>query len=758
MAYELLKSKNIELLCVRFQKTLNPNSYNYFIMALKRKSAYFISLLAILLVFLHNPLRADEGMWLISLISRNMEQMQNMGLKLSAEDIYSVNKSCLKDAVVLLDDGSCSAEIISPNGLVLTNHHCAVGDIQLHSSTEHNFLRDGFWAADYESELHIPGKTALILKRVEDVTPRVKELMQRNGDEIDLLENVAEASKTVAEEVMQAEKGVYANVVPMYNNNEFYLFVYNRFLDVRLVGAPPESIGNFGGDVDNWHWPRHTGDFALLRIYASPDGQPAEYSKRNKPYAPKYHFPVSLQGLKEGDFTMVIGYPGLTRRFAPSFHAAHERDVVAPWVERTWGAFIEVVKQAMQEDERVRVNYTDTHDMLVNFWQKDTYQAQSIRRFNVEEIFRQREDSLYQWAMEDPINRMGRVEALKSLDKYFQFLRNNRYEELFRSINTLVQWPSKVSGIIEASSDLVFLMLEEKTSKRKIRWEAKRLAKIKESLFEGFFPQVDQSIYSIGLASLIRNLPYDGVSPLIDDIRKEEHSELIIPLVADYFYHNSIFASPEKYGDFLRKPNVDTLLKDPLLMMYVRLLSFNEMLHDTLAYHKNIYQKSLRDVSSALLEMNQEKLQYPDANSTMRLSYGKVIGYSPRDGVYYRPFTYLKGIIEKENPSQEIFEIPEKLKVLWNRKDFDRYADANGMPVCFITDNDITNGNSGSPVLNANGQLVGVAFDGNYEAMACDFIFEPDVQRTIVTDIRYVLFIIDKFAGAHRLIEEMTIL
>jgi len=716
--------------------------------------------LFIIVIILNSTLnlRADEGMWLISLISKNMEQMQHLGLKLNAEDIYSINNGSLKDAVVLLDDGGCTAEIISPHGLVLTNHHCAVGDIQFHSKPENNLLRDGFWAASYDDELHVPGKTALILKRVEDVTQRVNEIISSEGVEIDFLERVDFAIQKIAKEVEQSEKGVHVNVVQMYNHNQFYLFVYHRFTDVRLVGAPPSSIGNFGGDVDNWRWPRHTGDFALFRIYTSPDGEPADYNKRNKPYNPNHHFPISLQGLNVGDFTMVIGYPGTTHRQASSIHAAHERDVVAPWVDSVWGGFIEVIKNAMQEDEGQRVHYTDTHDMLVNFWQKDTYQAKSMFRFNVVERLKQREDSLLTWCMIDSIDRMTNAEALKSLDEYFSHIQDNRHEELLRSINALLYWPSQVGSIINESSDLILTLLEEKVSKRQVRRESKKLAKQKASLFENFYPQVDQNLYSIAFTSFIQNLSDEELDPLFNEIKQHEYPELLIPILINHFYSNSYFTSPEGFDRFLKKPILDSLVNDPLFMMHIRLEFFLDRVYDSLTHHKNSYQLALRDISKGLLDMNRNKLQYPDANSTMRLSYGKVMGYSPYDGIRYRPFSYLDGVMEKEDSSVEVFEVPKKLKDLWEKKDFGPYSDSSGMPVCFLTDNDITNGNSGSPVLNAHGHLIGVAFDGNYEAMACDFIYEPSMQRTIICDIRYVLFIIDKFAGAQRLIEEMTIL
>jgi V8-like Glu-specific endopeptidase len=712
--------------------------------------------IGMLLTIFSGSLRADEGMWLISLISKNIEEMQRLGLKLTAEDIYSINQSSLKDAVVQLDDGGCSAEIISPMGLVLTNHHCAVADIQHHSSAEKNLLRHGFWASNYEEELHVPGKTALILLRVEDVTERVKSMV--TDDDYGYLEQVANAMAAISSQVAESEKGTHVKVVQMFNYNQFFLFVYHRFTDVRLVGAPPSSIGNFGGDVDNWRWPRHTGDFALFRIYASPDGSPADYSKNNKPYQPKHHFTISLEGLNEGDFTMVIGFPGTTHRYSSSFHAAHERDVVAPWVDNVWGEFIGTIKNAMQTNESIKVGYTDTHDMLVNFWQKDTYQAKSMFRFNVVEHLRQREDSLKAWAASDSMARFIYTKSLFPIESYFRYVQNNQYEQQLRSINALIYWPTQVGDKIYESSDFIMTLINESNSKRKIRKEAKKFSKSVPTLFQNYFPTVDERLYSLALNSFISSLPDDDEDPLFTEIRMHEYPQIIVPILVNHFYQNSYFTSQNNLMNFLKKPVIDSLGSDPLFMLHLKYEYYNEKLQGNISPFKSRYDLAMHDFTKGILEMENDKLHYPDANSTMRLSYGKVIGYSPNDAIHYKPFTYLGGVIEKEDPNVAVFEVPTKLKNLWMENDFGPYANSDGMPVCFITDNDITNGNSGSPVLNANGHLVGVAFDGNYEAMACDFVFEPSIQRTIVADIRYVLFVIDKFAGAKHLIREMTII
>jgi hypothetical protein len=706
------------------------------------------------MLFAPKVCKADEGMWLISLVKQNVEQMQRMGLQLSAEDIYSINSSSLKDAVVMLDDGGCSAEIISPYGLVLTNHHCAVSDIQYHSTASNNLLHDGFWATSHSQELPIPGKTALILQRVEDVTQRILTEVDYNAPDYFL--RVQELGERVSAEVEKREKGTYAMVVPMYSYNRFYLFVYHRFTDVRLVGAPPSSIGNFGGDVDNWRWPRHTGDFALYRIYTSPNGKPAEYSKRNVPYKPRHYFPISLTGVGEDDFTMVVGYPGSTYRHSTSYHALNERDEVAPWVDEVWGSFIASIKEAMQADPEAKVLLTDKHDMLVNFWQKDTYQAQSMHRFDVVSRLKAREDSLLAWG-KNTQNETDYAQVLSDIESYYSMLRHKSYEPIFKSLGSLVHWPVEVGSIIYELYDLIMELVADKPSKRKIRREVKRVRTELPELFKSFNAEVDKKLYSAALISLLRHLPESYDNPILNELMKNDYPEMLMPIVVDYFYERSYFSSPESLSKFLDNPVADSLYSDPLFMLHISYESQLAEIYDELEPLSDYLQRAMRDYTKGLLSMNPEKLHYPDANSTMRFSYGKVVGYTPRDGMRFNTHTYLKGKFEKENHEVEVFRISPLEKMLWEAASFGAYADSVGVPICFITDNDITNGNSGSPVLNAQGHLVGVAFDGNYEAMACDFMYEPHMQRTIVTDIRYVLFVIDKFANAQWLIDEMTI-
>lgn len=691
-------------------------------------------------------------MWLINLITQNMAKMEAMGLKITAEDIYNVNNSSLKDAIVMFDDGSCTGELVSPNGLFLTNHHCGVDAIQSQSTAERNYLKDGFWAKTLKEELNIAGKTASILVRVEDVTDKVFSMVDEKVSNAEYFTQIYQAMDKVAESNRQ---GKYQTVVkPMFNFNNFYLFVYERFLDVRLVGAPPSSIGNFGGDVDNWHWPRHTGDFSMFRIYTAPDGSPAEFSTRNIPYKPKKYLSISLKGVNEGDFAMIIGFPGTTYRYASSFEATHARDVIAPWKEKVWGEMIQIVKDAQSKDPQVKVDYTDKHDYLVNFYQKDTWQAQSMFRFNVVERLKAREDSLKSWASLLPSQRTKYLTAIPQLDDYYKVYRKNKWYEIENSLSALAFYPVDIGKNINACNSLFDAMM----GNGKVKKEARKIKKQLPVIFKNYHIIPDVWLYSTALQSLLQNTSDCPNIPLIQALKEQPRIDVMMPMYAQNFYQRSYFSSPENLKRFLKKPVIDSIVRDPIFM-----LSQNyNLLYDSISRQarpmQNDYDRAMQFYTRGILEMEKNKLHYPDANSTMRLTYGKVIGYKPGDGVAYKPFTSLTGVMEKENPSQDVFIVPARLKQLWQNKDYGIYGKNGEMPVCFLTDNDITGGNSGSPTLDANGNLIGIAFDGNFEAMACDFAFEPAIQRTIIVDIRYVLFVIDKYAGAKRLVDEMKLI
>ena len=712
-----------------------------------KKIVFFISF-----VCFWNISIADEGMWLINLITQNMAQMEARGIKLTAEDIYSINHSSIKDAIVQLDDGSCTAELISAKGLLLTNHHCGIEAIQLHSTPEHNLLKDGFFARSLKEELKIPGKTAMILVNVEEVTSKILNGINEQLSSPDYFNRIYIKMDSLASVYTQNGK-YYAIVKPMYNHNSFYLFLYERFLDVRLVAAPPSSIGNFGGDVDNWHWPRHTGDFSMFRIYTGPDGKPANYSTKNIPYVPKRFLNISLKGINEGDFAMIIGYPGTTYRYASPYEAKQARDVLAPWKDAVWGEFIKIIKEAQAKDIKIKVDYTDKHDMLVNFWQKDTWQAESMFKFGVVERLQGREDSLKAWASRMPSTRTKYLSSVPMLSDYFKAYRENKWEELSGSLSALLDYPVDISKNINACDQLFSAMLSKKNVKKVAKGIKRRIPKT----FENYHANPDVWLYSTALKSLLDNTSDCPNIPMIQAIKNQKQISQMMPLYAQSFYQRSYFSSPENLNRLLKKPVVDSLVKDPVFMLYQSCNLLYDSLSRVIRPLRSNYERAMQSYNKGLLEMESTKLHYPDANSTMRLTYGKVIGYNPTDGVECKPFTTLDGIIEKENPSIDVFNVPAKLKQLWQTKDYGRYGVNGSVPVCFLTDNDITGGNSGSPTLDANGNLIGIAFDGNLEAMSCDYAFEPEIQRTIIVDIRYVLFVVDKYAGATNLIDEMRI-
>lgn len=722
------------------------------------------SALVIVLAICWRTSVADEGMWLINLIHQNIATMQTMGLKLTAEDIYSINHSSLKDAIVQFDDGGCTGELVSAQGLFLTNHHCGVDAVQSQSSPENNLLKNGYWSKSLAEELPIEGKTALIMVGVEDITAKVLSAVDASLPNKDYFEQLRGAMQAIEAETAKAT-GNHIVVKPFFNNNAFYMFTYERFLDVRLVGVPPSSIGNFGGDVDNWHWPRHTGDFCIFRIYTAPDGKPAEYSPRNVPYKSKNFLKIDLKGVNEGDFAMIMGYPGSTHRYATSYEALNARDVVAPWKRDVWGPFINIIKSAQARDPKVKVDYTDKHDYLVNFYQKDTWQAESMHRFNVVNRLAAREDSFKLWVNENPSLRNRYLTSLPVIQGYYDQSTQNRWEALEGSLSALSFYPVDVYKNVNACGDFIQAIFEQGKphsalkfwKKDRIRSEAKALKRNKSQIFDKYYYEPDLGLYIVAFGNLINNLNSCSNLGLINAVKQAQDIDKMYPYYVQGFFQRSYFTSPQNLDRLIKHPVVDSLVNDPLFVLYHNYNALWDSIYPQMYSAQLDYQKAMQVYTKGLMEMNAGKLLYPDANSTMRLTYGKVLGYKPSDGLLYKPFTYLDGIIEKESHTNEIFEVHPKLKELWRSKDYGRYGVDGKMPVCFLTNNDITGGNSGSPVLNGSGKLIGIAFDGNSEAMACDYMYEPDMQRTIIVDIRYVLFVIDKFAGAQNIINEMSI-
>jgi len=717
----------------------------------------------LVLSFLPNAF-ADEGMWMLNLIGKNISAMQALGLKLSAEDIYSVNKSSLKDAIVQFDDGGCSAELVSPNGLFFTNHHCGVDAVQNLSTVSNNLLENGYWAKSLAEELPAQGKTALILVDITDITSDVLAGISPSLPNREYFEAINQKMQHIQDSI-ETKSGYHVVVRPFFNYNEFYMFRYERYRDVRLVGVPPASIGNFGGDVDNWHWPRHTGDFCIFRIYTSPDGKPADYSPKNIPLKSKNYLKINLQGVQEGDFAMIIGFPGRTHRYASSYEALFNREVVANFKRTVWGEMISAIKKAQQTDPAIKVNYTDKHDYLVNFYQKDVWQAESMYKYNVVERLAAREDSLKAWANTNPFLYSRYVTSIPVLDNYYQTVTQNRWEELEGAISALSFYPVDVYKNVTACNDFVSaIIMQGKPFSRLsfkrdyIRHEAKLLEKRIPQIFEKYHIYPDVQLYSIAFGALLNNSGEFNNLGMLNAIKKVEDISTSYPYYIRAFYEKSYFTSPENLKKLIKRPYLDSLVKDPLFILYHNYDMLWDSIYNSMYEARQNYNRAMQLYTKGIMEMNKGKLLYPDANSTPRLTYGRVRGYRPTDGMVYKPFTTLDGVMEKDDPNSDVFKVPSKLRKLWERKDYGPYGKDGVMPVCFLTDNDITGGNSGSGVLDANGNLIGIAFDGNAEAMACDFMYEPQTQRTIVVDIRYVLFIIDKFGESKYIMNELTIL
>jgi len=709
-----------------------------------------ISILLIISLGFSSATRADEGMWLPILINRmNLAEMQQKGLKLTAEQIYSVNNASLKDAIVSLDHGSCTSEVISENGLLLTNHHCGLEDIQSHSSIEHDYITEGFWAMKQSEELPNPGKTASFLIRMEDVTLRVLADVTADMPQTSRQEKIDLAIESITKEAI-GDTHYEANIESMFEGNEYYLFVYETFRDIRLVGAPPASIGDFGGETDNWMWPRHTGDFCLLRVYTGADGNPADYSKENIPYKPKYVLPISLKGYKEGDFAMILGYPGSTDRYLTSDGIKLKLDQLNPAEVKIKSKKMEIMKSAMEADPTIRIKYAGRYAYLGNFWKKALIESKSLRQLKVFDDRKSNEDKFAAWVSKDETRRKEFGEVLPDLAEVYAEQTGDSSEYSFTYISEVF-----------SSSDIIMLaansaQLSRALSSGRNREEALINFKVKaDAVYKEFDSETDKKIMLAMFSMLNKDVPKQYQPDFFKTVNRKNRGNF--SKYIDRLFELSIFSSHEKINAFLEKPDPEKLRNDPMVKTAYDL---------TIAYYFTRMKQSVNDdkfleakrlLLAGMRKMDPSRNFYPDANSTMRLTYGSVDGYSPGDGVEYLMQTTFKGILEKEDNSIDEFKVPAKLKSLFQKKDFGQYAENGILPVCFLTNNDITGGNSGSPVINGNGELIGTAFDGNSEAMSSDIKFDIALQRTIVCDIRYILFVIDKFAGAGYILNEMNL-
>lgn len=704
-----------------------------------------------------NP-RPDEGMWLPLLIEKlNYSDMQRLGLKISAEDIYSVNHSSLKDAIVIFG-GGCTGEIISPEGLLLTNHHCGYQQIQAHSTVEHDYLTNGFWAKSKDQELPNPGLTVKFLVRMEDVS----DLVLKDVDE-GMLES--ERNKIIMANISKIETEAKAtgnfvvNVKSFFAGNKFYLLVYEEYADVRLVGAPPSSIGKFGADTDNWMWPRHTGDFSLFRVYMSPDGKPAPYSSQNIPLKPKKYLSISLKGYKEGDFAMIMGNPGSTDRYLTSYGVRNALQYKNPSIVKIRTIRLQIMREDMDANPAIRIQYASKYARVSNYWKYFQGQSRGLQRLNVFEKKAALEADFQNWVIksEDNIRKYGNVisdfeSAYKVLDKY-EMARQYALEAIFRGSDIMT-----LAGQFKA---LHRLMTAEKVDNDKIKSMADNIKSGLANFFKDYNLPTDKKQFAAMLELYAKDIPAEfqpDIFAIIDKKFKGDYRKY-----SDNIFSKSIFPNQIALEKFLEAPAKEILEKDPLFQIFDKFYKLYQSWNEDTKDAQAKLERSRRLYMAGLQEMLKDKKFYPDANFTLRLTYGTVKSYFPADAVHYNYYTTLDGVMEKEDPANWEFVVPEKLKQLYNNKDYGKYASTDDkgnkiMITCFLTNTDITGGNSGSPVLDGQGNLIGLAFDGNWEALSGDIAFETELQRTISVDIRYVLFIIDKFAEAQNIIQELNII
>jgi hypothetical protein len=712
----------------------------------------FILVSIILLVSLGLKALPDEGMWVLPLIEKlNIGKMTELGFKLSAEDIYSLNKASLKDAIVIFG-GGCTGEIVSSQGLLLTNHHCGYGQIQAHSSVEHDYLRDGFWAMSKEEELPNPNLSVTFLIRIEDVTSQILANVKAGMSEQERSSAINEARSAI--ELKAAEGTNYRTTVSsFYGGNYFYLMVYERYTDVRFVGAPPSSIGKFGSDTDNWEWPRHTGDFSVFRVYSGPDGKPAPYSKDNIPLKPKYWLPVSIKDLNKGDFAMILGYPGRTQRYATSYEVNEILNITNPNRIKIRGIKQEIWMADMVTSQKINIQYASKYFGSSNYWKYSIGQNTQLKKLNVVAKKQQIENQFNTWVEADADQKAKYGEALNmirtSVEGRAELANAQQYiSECFNQGSEILSLNMIASMLVDALKSGDSKQLADMTSRLKDRIS---------SFYKDYNPTTDQKAMKAMLKLYRNDVPAKFHPDFYINIVDKKFKGNIDKYVDDLFAR-SVFSNEAKLNAFLNKPLLKTLQNDPVYLTASSISKVSSEVSKGLSQFDGNLTTGRRLWIAALKEMMPDRTLYPDANSTMRLTYGTIEDYDPKDAVTYKYYTTLQGVVDKYKPGDYEFDLPQRLIDLNSKKEFGRYGSPKGyMPVCFLTTNDITGGNSGSPVMNANGELIGLAFDGNWEAMSMDLAFEPELQRTIVVDIRYVLWIMDIYAGAGHLVDEMTV-
>ena len=688
--------------------------------------------------------KADEGMWLPSLISQRITDMQEKGFKLDAEDIYSINQASLKDAVVLFGRG-CTGELISADGLLLTNHHCGYSQIQYHSSVEHDYLKDGFWAMSRDQELPNPGLSVSFLERMDDVTDWVLEGYTPDMSEDQRAEIVKKNSEAILDQVAALGNGFRGTVEALYYGNQYFLFIYKQYDDVRLVGAPPSSIGKFGGDTDNWVWPRHTGDFSMFRIYADRNNNPAPYSQDNVPYQPKKYFRISTKGVQEGDFTFIYGFPGRTQEYIHSEGVRYIEEIGDPHKINLRTLRLDIMSKYQAQSQKVRIQYSSKHANVANAWKKWQGEVKGIKKMKTVQTKQEFEAAFDKWAKGGEFDGVvERLEALYAVLEPYTYA-TDYYNETARTIEIANLAMSIARLYIVGHEDLV-------------NYDSEKGAQIMAEFYKDYYLPIDKECFIALMNEYEKNMPEEFKPQYFKDKYAEFGS---IEAWAEHIFSNSIFADPEKAAA-LTAEDMQAVINDPatefmnefLKWYYFDILPVTESLNQELQL---AYRDYMRGQMVYCRTQRVPKAFYPDANLTLRVAYGHIKGYSPADGTYYCPSSTIQGIMEKDNPDIFDYNIPQRLRDIYAQKDYGRWADQTGeVPVCFIATNHTTGGNSGSPVINADGDLIGLNFDRVWEGTMSDIVFDPDICRNISLDIRYVLFIIDKVANADHLLDEMT--
>lgn len=710
----------------------------------------FLALLLVLLTV--NSSYAVEGMWIPTLLKKfNIEEMQKMGFKLTAEDIYDINHASMKDAVVLFGSG-CTGEVISGDGLLITNHHCGFGQIQKHSTVAHDYLTNGFWAKNKGEELVNPGLSVQFLVKMEEVTSLVMKGISQEMSS-DSIKKVITVNIDLVKKTYQEKSKYLVDVKPLFYGNQYFAYVYEVFRDVRLVGAPPVSIGKFGGDTDNWVWPRHTGDFSLFRIYAGKDNKPASYSPDNVPYHPRKFFPINIKGIREGDFTMVFGFPGSTQEYIPSpaiqliIEKSNPNKVDARTIK------LGILEKQMAKDPKVMIQYASKYAGTSNAWKKWQGETKGLIRLHAIEKERKEEQLFANWVSQDALRTQKYGNILADFNKYYSELSD--IQIAYDLYNESIARGSDIFGLI-SRFDLMGQAINDTAKYNKLKLAL-------EVWLPGYLKDYDKATDQLVLPALLKIYVERVDSKYLPGKLNSMKSDLTNPVFVTSAYQKSLFSDSLKIKSLLADFDAKTLKKiqkDELFALYTTISGH---------YTKEIdpvYQKLTQEIlkvqklyMAAILEMKNNQRLMADANLTLRVAYGKIEGFEPSDGVYYQYFTTLKGMINKEDPKIADYYVPDKLKQLYQSKDFGPYTNSTGeVPIAFCASNHTTGGNSGSPVINANGELIGVNFDRCWEGTMSDILFDPDRCRNIALDIRYALFIIDKFAGAGYLLKEMNLI